>query len=330
MTEPCNVLISSAGRRVALLDLFRRALRDLGLEGRVFAADMAKLSSAYHSADGAFVVPRCTSDAFVPEVLRLCREHRIRLVVPTIDTELPVYAAHRAAFEAEGVTVAVSTPEVVAIGGDKHRTHEWLVRSGLPAPRQATAEAVLADPSGWTFPLVAKPAGGSSSIGLAIVNDLAQLEAASRGGGYVVQSLAPGREYTIDFLADRGGSCLCAIPRKRLEVRAGEVSKAVTVRDPALEGLARRVCAALPGAYGCLNVQVFKDDATGELNVIEVNARFGGGFPLAWEAGGHYPRWILEELLGLPSTAAADRWRSGLVMLRYDAAVFVDAAAAGL
>ena len=83
------------------------------------------------------------------------------------------------------------------------------------------------------------------------------------------------------------------------------------------------MCAALPGPFGALTIQAFVDDATGELAIIELNARFGGGFPLSREAGADFPRWILEDLFGLPSTATADEWRDGLVMLRYDAAVFV-------
>jgi carbamoyl-phosphate synthase large subunit len=83
------------------------------------------------------------------------------------------------------------------------------------------------------------------------------------------------------------------------------------------------MCEALPGAYGALNVQVFVDDPD-DLAVIEINARYGGGFPLSLAAGADFPRWMLEELRGLPSTAAPDGWRAGLVMLRYDAAVFVD------
>jgi carbamoyl-phosphate synthase large subunit len=156
------------------------------------------------------------------------------------------------------------------------------------------------------------------------------LEAATRGGGFIAQTIAPGVEYTIDFLAGSDGACRCAVPRRRFETRAGEVSKGMTVRHPALQALAGRVCQALPGARGCLNVQVFLEEDSGAMNVIEVNARFGGGFPLSWEAGARFPRWMLEEQLGLPSTAAHDAWRDRLVMLRYDDAVFVDASRAGL
>jgi carbamoyl-phosphate synthase large subunit len=104
------------------------------------------------------------------------------------------------------------------------------------------------------------------------------------------------------------------------------VSKGVTVRSPRLESLAASVCDALPGAFGAVTVQVFVDGdtETGRASVIEINPRFGGGYPLSQAAGADFPRWLLEEAAGLPSTAAPDRWRDGLVMLRYDAAVFVE------
>lgn len=330
LTTPFNILLSSAGRRFALLRILRETLRDLGLVGEVMAVDMSRLSAAFQSADRAFVVPRCTSPEFIPAMLEICRENGIRLVVPTIDTELPPLAAHRQAFAGIGTTVAISTPEVVAIGGDKDRTHRWLVDNGLPTVPQATIDEVRAHPELWSYPLLVKPAGGSSSIGVAVVQDRAQLDATTRGGGFIAQALATGNEFTIDFLANREGRCLCTVPRRRFEVRAGEVSKGMTVRSATLQALAARICERLPGAFGCLNVQVFQDDATSALNVIEINPRFGGGFPLAWEAGARFPRWIIEEILGLPSTVSASNWRDRLVMLRYDEAVFVDAKKAGV
>lgn len=328
--ERFNVLLSSAGRRHVLLQIFRKALAQLDLAGEVMATDVTRLAAALQAADRAFLMPRCTSSEFIPAMLDICRDHHVNLLIPTIDTELPSYAANRESFAAIGTTIAISSPEVIAIGGDKVRTHDWLVANGFPTVRQAAADAVAADPAAWPYPFLVKPAGGSSSVGVAIVKDRAQLEAMTRGGGFIAQSIAKGKEHTIDFLADRRGRCLCAVPRCRLETRAGEVSKGMAVRSGPLQALAARLCEALPGAYGCLNVQVFLDDATGELNVIELNPRFGGGFPLTWEAGAHYPRWIIEELLGRPTTASANGWRDRLVMLRYDDAVFLDAEEAGL
>jgi carbamoyl-phosphate synthase large subunit len=320
VTDAFNVLVSSAGRRVGLVRAFRAALRELGVEGRVLAADVSDLSSAFHLADAGFLVPPCTSREFVPALTDLCEREAIRLVVPTIDPELPVWAEHRESFAENGTTVAISSPEVVSISWDKVDTNEWLRCNGFPTVRQVVPEegAIVALP----FPLVVKPRRGSAAIGVRVVSDHAELSVAIREGDVVVEELAPGDEHTVDVFVDRTGRPLCAVPRRRIEVRAGEVSKGRTVRSEHLIDLASRISATLPGAYGVITVQIFLE-ADGEMNVIELNPRFGGGFPLAWEAGARYPTWLIQDVLGRRPDVRTD-WRDGLVMLRYDEAVFVD------
>ena len=319
-----TVLVSSAGRRVELLRSFRAALHDLHLEGRVLATDRSWYSSAWHSADERFQVPGCDEPDFVTRMVELCREQHVDLVVPTIDPELPVLTAARDNLAEVGTTVAVSSPEVVALAADKQATNEWLRAHGFPTVRQATLDDVRAEPGLWPYPVLVKPRFGSAGKGVAVVRDRTELDVAARDGDVVVETLATGAEHTIDALVDRAGRCVCAVPRRRIEVRAGEVAKAVTVRSPELERLAVDVCDALPGAYGPITIQAFLDEPAGRVAIIELNARFGGGFPLSREAGADFPRWILEELTDRPSTARADSWRAGLVMLRYDAAVFVE------
>ncbi len=331
--DPVRVLISSAGRRVGLMDAFRDALRTLNLPGEVLAADISRTAPAFHKADRAFVIPRCTTEAFIPHMRDLCAREGITLVVPTIDTELMAWAQARQDFAAAGTAVGVSTPDTIAIGGDKLRTHAWLTEQGFPTVDQARPEEVLdgrVDGDRWRYPLLVKPIGGSSSIGVARVTDADDLRLKTRGGGYIVQRIAPGVEYTVSVFVDGQGRARCAVPRRRLEVRNGEVSKGVTTRSPALEDLATRIAEALPGAYGALNVQIFHDAPTDTLSVIELNPRFGGGFPLAAHAGANYAQWLLEDVLGLPSSARPDAWRDGLVMLRYDEAVYLSAQEAGL
>lgn len=330
MTTEFNVLISSAGRRVALLDIFRRTLPEMGLRGRVIAADMSPLSSAFHSADDAVLVPRSTDPDFIPVMIEVCRERNIGLLVPTIDPELPVYARNASLFADIGTTVAVSSQDAIRIGSDKKETHAWLTREGFPTVRQTTGDGFSENGRGWTYPALVKPRNGSSSVGVAVVDDVRQFEAATRDGDFVVQSIAPGQEYTLDVLTDRSGVCVCAVPRRRIEVRAGEVSKGVTSRAEELISLARKMCDRLPGAFGPLNIQMFLDDATGEINVIEINPRFGGGFPLSWQAGAKYPQWLIEEILGRPSSADSESWQEGLVMLRWDQAVFTTADRVGI
>lgn len=324
------ILISAAGRRVSLMRAFREAMAECGIEGQLIAGELSPLSSAAHLADDLCLVPRCTSDAFIPFMLELCQSRGIRLIIPTIDTELPVYAAHREAFRKIGTEIPISSPEAIAIASDKRKTHAFLVEKGLPTVRQAEVSDILATPSDFQFPMMVKPTRGSSSIGISVVDSAEALRLAGEGRDVIVQSIATGDEYTVSVLVDASGRALCAVPRQRLEVRHGEVSKGLTVRAPELEALAMRCCESLPGAHGPMNVQVFWDQTTNTYAIIEINARFGGGFPLAYRAGANYPKWILESCLDRPSTASADTWKDGLLMLRYDDAVFVEKSAGGL
>lgn len=320
-----NVLISSSGRRGALVQIFGEATRQLQPPGRVICADASRLTAAGHLADELVVVPRCHEGRFLATLRDLCRRREIGLLVPTIDPELSVYSAARDQFAEDGTTVLVSSPATVALTADKRRTHQWLVEQGLPTVRTASLSDALEDRS-WQFPVMVKPVAGSASVGAALSYSRSDLASRCGGEDLIVQAVAPGDEYTADALVGADGSCRCVVLRKRLEVRAGEVSKALTVRDARLQDLVRRVVEALPGAFGPITVQLFVSGT--DVNIIEVNPRFGGGFPLSWAAGANFARWIIEGLLGLPSTARSDEWQDGLLMLRYDAAVFVAASEA--
>jgi carbamoyl-phosphate synthase large subunit len=320
---PFNVLLLSAGRRVSLLRSFRDSLKSLSLAGHVFAADTSPLSAAFQDSDNGFLVPPCSDPDFVPALLRICSARDVGLVVPTIDPELPVLAANREEFARVGTVLAVSTPEVIAVGSDKAETHRFFVAAKIPTVRQAGPSAVRRTPENWQFPLVVKPRRGSGAVSVSLVANPGDLPPYANDSDYIVQELASGREYTVDFLASSGGKMLCAVPRQRVEVRAGESSKGRTERNEAIIEISSRICDALPGPYGALTVQMFLDDLTGSLKVIELNPRFGGGYPLAWRAGARFPQWIIEEILGLPTSVDSSGWEDGLVMLRYDEAVFL-------
>src|SRR5688500_5488180 len=132
-----NVLISSAGRRGALVKIFQRSLHSTLGGGCVLAADASPLSAAGALADGFEIVPPCLSEAFVTHMLELCKRYSVGLLVPTIDTELPVYAAHRDAFAAIGTTVLISEPETVEVTTNKKLPSDWLTDRGLPTMRTA-------------------------------------------------------------------------------------------------------------------------------------------------------------------------------------------------
>lgn len=319
-----TILISSAGRRGQLIGCFRDSARVLGVELRVLAVDLQpELSAACQLADRAFAVPRCTDAAFVPALLELCEREGVALLVPTIDTELPALSQHRDAFAAIGTTVAVSSSDVVAIARDKGRTAGVLQAAGVLTPRTLSAAEFNASPAGLAWPVILKPRSGSSSVGILRPATSAEAQAAiAKDAGLIVQELWHGKEYTVNVFADREGRWRCAVPHWRIETRTGEVSKGRTEDVPVLRETARTIIARLGGARGALCFQAIVDERRGAA-VFEINARFGGGYPLAHRADAPFAQWLLEEVLGRPVTAH-DNWRPGVTMLRYDEAVFIN------
>jgi carbamoyl-phosphate synthase large subunit len=317
-----NILISSAGRRVGLIACFRDSMATRGAIGKLLTSDSGSAAPAMFISEIASKVPRCTAPDFLDAVLRLCREHRVRLLIPTIDTELPIYAAARDRFAEIGVTACVSSASTVAICNNKVMTHEWLLASGFPTVRQTDLRSALLHRSDWPLPLITKPCNGSASLGVRCIRTRLELESmVDMSSECLVQEIASGREFTINVYVNQSGECICAVPHWRMEVRAGEVSKGVTVKSSRLIDMARAVAEALPGGYGPLNIQCFMADS-GEIRIIEINARFGGGYPLAHHAGGRFTDWLLDELEG-KRLSYFDGWMDNLVMLRYDEAVFL-------
>ncbi|MDF2637199.1 MAG: hypothetical protein K0R64_183 [Novosphingobium lindaniclasticum] len=315
-----RILFTSAGRRVELTRCFRRAAEKLGLRAEIHACDLEpELSAACLEAEAAFQVPRCTAPDYVERLLDHCAREKIDLLVPTIDTELDVLSRARERFAQAGTMVHVSAPETIDVVRDKERTISVLAAAGVPVPRTARIEEVRADPSGWAFPLFAKPVGGSASRGIGVLHSAADIRD-DYPEPMLVQELLRGPEYTINMYLDARGRMRSAIPHLRISTRAGEVEKGRTVRDARMIAIAADIAAALEGAEGVLCFQLIDDPDRGP-RVFEINARFGGGYPLADHAGGRFAESLLARVAGL-TECASEHWREGVTMVRYDSAVF--------
>jgi carbamoyl-phosphate synthase large subunit len=322
MKRRFNVLFSSAGRRVELMECFRRAARDLGLSVGFLAADCnPRLSPACHAADQAFELPRCTDPAFIPRLIDLCQANQVGLLVPTIDTELEVLSEHRQLLESAGVLASVCSPQLTRIARNKLETFHFLTGLGISSPRTAPLGEIREASRSWRFPLILKPVDGSSSIGIHIVESAQALEGINVPlDRYIGQEFSKGKEYTVNLFFDRD-AMRCAVPHLRIETRGGEVSKALTSRVEGLAKIASVLNAGMKSqAFGALCFQAIKDNLGG-ISVFEINARFGGGYPIADYAGAPFAKWLMEIALGLPCSAH-DNWREGVLMLRYDTAFF--------
>lgn len=277
------------------------------------------MSSACRVSDSAVRLPHVRSDEYADALEDCCRRNGVRLVVPTIDTELPVLAALRARFAVFGCVLAVSAEPVIDACADKRNTIAFFESYGLRSP-------ALYDASAPRYPLIVKPYDGSLSVGISVVRNPDELTAAHLAGprNIFCEYLEPAEfeEFTCDAYYDRNGVMRCVVPRLRIEVRGGEVAKGQTVHNNIVSHLKDRI-GRIEGALGCLTIQVMRHRQTAEIFLIEVNARFGGGYPLTAESGACYHEWLIDEhLLGRP-IADYDDWRDNLLMLRYDAEVFV-------
>ncbi|HEX8419252.1 MAG TPA: ATP-grasp domain-containing protein [Sphingomonas sp.] len=317
-----KMLISSAGRRVSLLRCFRTEAHSLGVDLEVYATDLKpEWSAACVEADQALAVPPAGSEAFIPFLLKICERERIGLIIPTIDTELLAFSRAREAFMAIGTAVAISDLAIVEMARDKFATAQFLETAGLPSPRTAAADELLRERYRWDWPAIAKPRNGSSSRGIHMVRDRAELARVTADEPYIVQEMLRGREFTVNLYFTEDGTLRAVVPHERLRVRAGEVEKGATSRDTTMCSLGWQLGGELRGASGVLCFQCFLSES-GSASIFEINARFGGGYPLVHFAGAPFARWLLEQALGLVSSAGDD-WRSDALMLRYDDAVFL-------
>lgn len=316
-----NVLILSAGRRVELVQAFRAAVRRLGVQGRVIAADCQLLAPALYFADEWTLLPKVSERDYVDSLIREIRQRRVALVIPTIDTELPILAANRGRIEnGTGARVMVSDESVIQHCGDKIAMHAFFVEHGFGTPRLYSSEDL--DEGAYSLPLFIKPRDGSASIGAHRVDSQEELE------GYrqtvpnpLVQECVEGEEYTLDCFADLTGRVISVVPRVRLATRGGEVAKGRIVRHEALITDVKRLLGALR-PIGHVTVQCIVTPV-GRIAYIEVNPRFGGGAPMSIASGADSCEWLYRTLLG-EELEYASEFRDGLTFLRYDQSVCLD------
>lgn len=323
-TAKHNVLVTSAGQRVSLIKSFMDELRAIYPDAKVYTADMKpQLSPACHIADKAFKVPAVLCDAYIDTLIRLCIDHDIGLIVPTIDTELLALSEHLARFQQHDIEVSISDVAFIKRCRDKRQTNQLFVENNITIPQQFDIRAGVAS---LAFPVFVKPCDGSLSKGifLAQTADDIRPEQLSDEKLMYMEYISPKEydEFTVDCYYDRQSVLRCVVPRQRLFVRAGEVNKAITRKNIIIEHFFNNI-ANLAGARGCLTIQVFLHKTNNSIKGIEINPRFGGGYPLTYLSGANYTKWLLEEYMLDKAIATYHDWENNLLMLRYDAEVLV-------
>ncbi|MEL6287335.1 MAG: ATP-grasp domain-containing protein [Pseudomonadota bacterium] len=304
-----NVLITSAGAKVLLVEAFTHAL---GGRGDVFTADISEQCAAAAFSSRHFALRRTDDPSAAAELVALCRDHDIRLVVPTRDGELEFLSALAGQLSKIGTTVLVAAPEVISLCLDKAAFAERITALDLtPVPTLAESEIDTA-----TFPLFVRPVTGAGARGARYVQDAADLARAQAGADLLIHPVIDADEYSVDLLMGlTPGEALQAVVRRRTLVVAGEAKVSQIVDRPDLAAIAFRIGEAI-GLVGHNVVQVFDDPRRGPL-VIEANARFGGASNLSIVGGLDSPSRLLALLDGDRRGAAPRDIQIGLTMHRF-------------
>jgi len=315
-----NILITSAGRRVSLVREFKKELIKYFPEGRVVTVDMNPLlSPACQISDSFYDVPRVTDEYYCTKLIEICKKDNIKVIIPTIDTELIILAKNAENFKRNGIELVISDMDVLEICTDKRKTLKYFDSICFPRTKEI-------DPRSSMLPIFIKPFDGSRSIDTHLIRDSSHLTDAlvQNDKMMFLEYLSPDKyiELTIDLYFDKNHFLKCAVPRERLEVRSGEVSKSVTRKDELYDLICSKF-SFCKGFRGCITLQVFRNRSSVEILGSEINPRFGGGYPLAYIANANYPGMIIKEYLLNEDIQFFSGWISNLLMLRYDDEVIV-------
>ena len=309
-----NILFTCAGRRNYLLQYFLETLRNKGM---VLAADMEITAPSLAIADKAFVVPAVYSDDYVDIILNICRKEKVDALISLNDLELPVLASASQKFDEINVRLIISNKRVIETCFDKYKTLLFCEQLKIDCPktfltlddaREAFEKDII------KFPLVVKPRWGSASIGIEFPETFEELELAHRlvslkisksilyeaskehlDQAVMIQEKINGTEYGLDILNHFSGEPVQVYVKEKLSMRAGETDKSVLRNNSVLEELGFQIGHAL-GHIGNLDCDIF--ESNGKYFLLEMNPRFGGGYPFSHMSGADYPAAICSWIEG--------------------------------
>lgn len=315
-----KILFTSVGRRVELMQAFKKAAEELGVDLTIIGADITESAPALFFCDQTKIVCKIRDKEYIPQLLSICEEEQVDCLIPTIDTDLLLLAENKARFEAIGTKVLISAVDKVKLCRDKRFTADYFISLGLKSPQPV--DDVEKYHGG--YPAFIKPKDGSSSVDAYKVDCQEDLRVyAAKINDYIIQPFISGREFTIDIFCDYEGNPIFITPRERLAVRAGEVLKTQIYQDDVMISEMKTLVEDYKPS-GQITVQLIKDEKTGDNYYIEINPRFGGGAPLSIKAGADSAKAVIEMLHGKKLNYVEKAARDKAIYSRFDQSICVD------
>ena len=313
-----NILVLSCGTRNKIIQYFKK---ELAGKGKIIATDMSPNAPALYEAEKYYLVPPINAPGYLEIIFDICKKENVRGVFSLIDPELSLLAEHEEQFRELGVKVIGSSLELCERALDKCKMYQWLVMHDyLCARSYADKDAFFADADKGLidYPVFVKPIRGSASIEVTRADDRETVEHlfSHSEDGLMIQEYLKGQEFGADCYVDLiSGELISIFVKKKLVMRAGETDKSVSYKDPELFSLIQRFVAE-SGFRGQIDIDLFKYN--GRYYISEVNPRFGGGYPHAYESGVNHMAYIVKNLQGKKNTPRIGEYEEGLVMMKYN------------
>ena len=312
-----NILVLSAGTRNKVIQYFKRAV---GQKGKVIATDMSEIAPAVYEADKFYKVPRMTEEGYIDVIFDICKKENINAVLSLIDPELSLLAENSDKFESLGVKVIGSSYELCEMCLDKWQMYSWLVGHGYKCAKSyVDKDEFFKDEEAGiiSYPVFVKPIRGSASISISKVYDKKTVELLfENNDGLMIQEFMNGHEIGADVYIDMiSGEVVSIFTKKKIIMRAGETDKAVSFKDEKLFNLIEKF-ALEAGFLGQIDIDIF--DIEGEYYISEVNPRFGGGYPHAYECGCNHMMLINNNIHNIPNKKNIGSYEEGLFMMKYN------------
>ena len=312
-----NILILAAGTRNKIVQYFKRTFDGIG---SVIATDASKLGPAIYDADKYYIVPPITESGYIDIILDICKKEQIKGVLSLIDPELSLLAANKDKFKAIGTTIIGSSYDLCEMALDKMQMYEWLKSHGYNCARSwmNKDEFYKAVEAGVvSYPVFVKPYRGSASISISKVYDKETVDLLfAHEDDLMIQEFLDGQEIGADVYIDMlSGEVVSIFTKKKIKMRAGETDKAVSFKDPVLFSLIEKFILEA-GYRGQIDIDIFEIE--GQYYISEVNPRFGGGYPHAYEAGCDHMKLILNNLNGIVNEKNIGAYEEGIYMMKYN------------
>lgn len=312
-----NILILSSGTRNKVIQYFKKALAG---KGNVICTDMSNMAPSIYEADRFYTVPRMTAPGYIDVILDICRKEKIDGVLSLIDPELSLLAQNKEKFASVGTTVIGSSYALCEMSLDKFQMYQWLNAHGYRCAKSyMDKEAFFADVEAGkiSYPVFVKPARGSASIAISKVYEKETIDLLfAHSDGLMIQEFLDGQEIGADVYIDMISQEVVSIfTKKKILMRAGETDKAVSFRDEKLFSLISRFVKEA-GYLGQIDIDIF--EIHGEYYISEVNPRFGGGYPHAYECGCDHMELIVNNLQHRINAPRIGAYEEGICMMKYN------------